>query len=137
MDLSIEIIGVLTGVLLGIVVSLVVYIWKTRERGIQKIELLIQEIERKRDESNLGYELKNEKIEGDVEKRMAALEKEVRGLQLNYLDRFEDVKKILSDNHEEQIKAIGGLTTSIKLQTQFCQQVQNQKKTVVPRKRTP
>lgn len=92
-------------------VSLVVYIYNTSKTEIQEMKKEFTILDKK--VSNLEIEFLKELME----------------IKTNYTDRFDDVKRTLSQNHLENTKSLDDLKLAIEGQKQFCYLIQEGKKT--------
>jgi len=99
----------ITGALFLICGYLIWKIWRDKEKGFEDLKTQIEGVETK------------------IMDRVVNLEKEVHGLQLNYLDRFDDVKQTANKHHEELLMLCKSIESKVSEQRTICDMIQKLK----------
>jgi uncharacterized coiled-coil protein SlyX len=123
----IELVLTICGFVTLSLISLIVYLWKLNASRITN-----SESDRKAIWKELN-EIKLTVAKQDVE--LARLDRKITeklsDVKTNYIDRFDDIKGIMSENHIETIEKIGEISNQVIQQQQYCKLVQDAKKTLI------
>jgi hypothetical protein len=71
--------------------------------------------------------LTKEKIK-DMEKDISEVRDDIKIIRQNYLDKFDDVKQLINENHVETLKALGEINEAVVTQSTYCKAIQDMKK---------
>lgn len=116
--------AIVTGVIFILNIAFYVGTWHTKLKYVVTRE----EVRKMMDEEcNKGVGEVNKKFT-ETNKRADNIKKEVDEIRSNYLERFDEVKTLITDKHEETLNQLSEIKSAVASQAAVCKLIQDQKR---------